>query len=1111
MITIVLMLSILFQLVAAAMALRLIPLTGKRIAWTLIAAALTLMALRRSITFYRLLSGSITIQPDFGAEIVALSISILMVVGISKIAPIFIAGAKSKEQLEKANREWETIFEAIGHSALILDPRHRIIAANRTILKALGMTEKEVLGRTCHEIYHTGVVSPPEHCPANKMTVSGRMEQYDMEIDALGGVFHVTCTPVFDESGQIRKIIHIATDISERKRTEEKLREAYDIINGSPVVAFLWKNDEGWPVEFVTDNVKNLFGYEAEELTSGTVSYAETVHPDDIETVIREVSDYSKEKDRVAFDHKPYRIVTKDGTIKWVNDSTLIRRNEKGEITYYQGILFDITESKRSETALRESEIKYRSLVESSGDLIYATDRKGVLTYVNPTLEKILGYDRGQLKGTPFIRITAPGFIDKAKEIFKQAMRGENIPVYEGELIGKDGTRIIVEFNTTSLFDSDGTFSGRYGIGRDITERRKMERALLQSEERYKTYVENSFAGVYVVQKGRFVFLNNNAASFVGYRPEELIGQQPERIVHPEDRVVTRARAIKALKEKETLPYEFRVVTKDGRIRWIMESVTSIQYDGGSAVLGNSMDITERKEAEEELGIREELEKSIFLSVPHALFGVEKRRIFFANAAMEDVFGWKPEELIGESTRVIFRNDEEWEEYDSMIYSGLKEMPVLRFESDMPFVRKDGSEIYCRTSVSRVGRELGPTGRIVASFEDVTEQKKADEERKKLEAQLHQAQKMEAIGTLAGGIAHDFNNLLMTMQGNASMMLEDVDPSHPFYEYLKSIEKQIRSAANLTRQLLGFARQGHYDIKSADINYIVEKNASMFARTKKEIQIHYSLGDDLWTVNADADQMGQVLMNLFVNAWQAMPGGGNLFIGTANVVLDKHYVKPYSTVPGRYVKISVTDSGVGMNGQTVLRIFEPFFTTKERGQGTGLGLAMVYGIIKAHKGFVNVYSEPGHGTTFNIFLPASEQETVAEAAAPSGIVRGTGTILLVDDEAQVLAVSLKMLKYLGYRAIAAQNGQEAVDLYGRMKGEIDLVLLDMVMPEMSGGKVFQLLREINPNVKVILLSGYSVDGQAKEIMDQGCKGFIQKPASLGELSQKIDEVLKAEN
>jgi PAS domain S-box-containing protein len=791
-----------------------------------------------------------------------------------------------------------------------------------------------------------------------------------------------------------------------------------------------------------------------------------------------------------------------------VNDSTLIRRDEKGGITHYQGILFDITESRRSEAALRESERKYRNLVESSRDLIYTTDSRGILTYVNPTLEKILGYEKDQLRGQPFSRIASPGFIDKAREIFRHAMRGEPIPIYEGELMGKDGTGFTVEFNTTNLFDPDGKFSGRYGIGRDITERRKMERALLQSEERYKNYVENSFAGVYVVQNGRFVFLNSNAASFVGYKPEELLGRQSESIIHPEDRAKTRERAIKALKGKDTLPYEFRVVTGDGRIRWIMETVTSIQYNGRNAVLGNSMDITERKQAEKELRIREELEKSIFLSVPHALFGVEQRHIFFANEAMEDVFGWKPEELIGKSTRVIFRNDEEWEAYGVTLYSRLKEMPVVKFESGIPFVRKDGREISCRMSVSRVGRELGETRRIVATFEDITEQKQAEEERKNLEAQLHQAQKMEAVGTLAGGIAHDFNNLLMTIQGNASMMLEDINPLHPHHEYLKSIEKQIRSAANLTRQLLGFARQGHYDVKPVNMNTIIEKNASMFARTKKEIRIHRMFEKDLWSVNADADQMGQVLMNLFVNAWQAMPGGGDLFLETSNVVLDENYVKPYATVPGRHVKISVTDSGVGMDEKTVHRIFEPFFTTKERGQGTGLGLSMVYGIIKGHKGFVNVSSKPGQGTTFNVFLPASGGEVVPEAPAPSGFIQGTGTILLVDDEAQVLAVTRKMLEYLGYRTIAARNGQEAVDLYGRMKKEIDLVLLDMVMPEMSGGKVFQVLREINPDVRVILLSGYSVDGQAKEIMGRGCRGFLQKPVSLGELSQKIDEVLK---
>jgi len=306
---------------------------------------------------------------------------------------------------------------------------------------------------------------------------------------------------------------------------------------------------------------------------------------------------------------------------------------------------------------------------------------------------------------------------------------------------------------------------------------------------------------------------------------------------------------------------------------------------------------------------------------------------------------------------------------------------------------------------------------------------------------------------------------------------------------------------------LGFARGGRYEVKPADMNDILEKSSSMFGRTKKEISIHRKYGKDLWTVEVDQGQMEQVFMNLYVNAWQAMPGGGEIYLETENVLLDDGQAFPYAVKPGRYIKISMTDTGTGMDRKTKARIFDPFFTTKEMGRGTGLGLATVYGIIKGHGGMINVYSEPGHGTTFNIYLPASEKDVVKEKTAPGTIARGTETILLVDDEKMVLDVSKELLEFLGYRVYEAGSGQEAIAVYMEKQKEIDLVLLDMIMPGISGGETFDRLLGINSEIRVLLFSGYSINGQAQEIMDRGCNGFIQKPFQLENLSRKVREML----
>ena len=395
-------------------------------------------------------------------------------------------------------------------------------------------------------------------------------------------------------------------------------------------------------------------------------------------------------------------------------------------------------------------------------------------------------------------------------------------------------------------------------------------------------------------------------------------------------------------------------------------------------------------------------------------------------------------------------------------------------------MKKSGEIVWIEASVVLVTWEGSPAA--LTFLRDITVQKK-------LEEQLFHAQKMEAIGTLAGGVAHDFNNLLMGILGYTSLMLMKTDKNHPFYENLKIIERQVESGADLTRRLLGFARGGKYDVRPVNVNDLIIKTSEIFSRTKKEITIHRKLQEDLYTIEADTGQIEQVLLNLYVNAWQAMPSGGELYLESGNTIFHEQENRPFNAKPGQYVKISVTDTGVGMDSETQKRIFEPFFSTKGVGKGTGLGLASAYGIIRNHGGIINVYSEKGHGTTFTIYLPASVKEAVETKPAEEKLLTGEETILVVDDEQVNVELMKELLEKLGYKILTAQSGKKAIELYRKHFKDIKLVILDMIMPEMNGRETLVKLMEIDNKVRVLLSSGYSINGEAAKHFEYWLQRF----------------------
>ncbi|UCE08406.1 MAG: PAS domain S-box protein, partial [bacterium] len=447
----------------------------------------------------------------------------------------------------------------------------------------------------------------------------------------------------------------------------------------------------------------------------------------------------------------------------------------------------------------------------------------------------------------------------------------------------------------------------------------------------------------------------------------------------------------------------------------------------------------ERKHAEEALRESEEKYRFVVNNANDAIIIAQDRVVKFSNPKAQELAGYSAEEL----GTIPFIDLVHPEDKDMVLDRHRRRLAGEEVPTTYSFriINRKDEESWAQLNAVLITWEGRPA--TLNFIRDITQQKK-------LETQLQQAKKMEAIGTLAGGIAHDFNNLLMGIQGNTSLMLLNTDYNHQHYEKLRNIEKSVQSGTALTKQLLGFAKGGKYVVKPTNLNELIKRSSDMFGRTRKEINIHTKYQKDILPVELDQNEIEQVLLNLYINAWQAISREGDLYLQTENVSLDEYFVKPYALEPGKYVKITVTDTGVGMDKKTMERIFDPFFTTKEMGRGTGLGLSSVYGIIKSHGGIINVNSEKGKGTTFIIYLPTSEKIAKTDTELLEKILKGTETILFVDDEDMIIDVGQQMLKTLGYKVLIARNGKEALEVYKENQDKIDMIILDMIMPDMSG-------------------------------------------------------------
>ena len=782
-----------------------------------------------------------------------------------------------------------------------------------------------------------------------------------------------------------------------------------------------------------------------------------------------------------------------------------------GIIIFLAFRFFPLRVVRKAYEELQESESKYKLLTEKMSDIVWIADLNMRTHYISPSVGAVLGFNQGDLPMTAQEQMT-PASLAKAAETLLRELaieeRGNGNPDRKINLLleyyHKDGSIRWLDTTITGLRNDRGVLTGLHGVSRDITERRKTEEALRESEERYRRITENMSDLVCEVDsQGIIKYASPSHLRVVGYTIEDLMGRSVYEFVHPEDL----ERIARRVRNGEVREVEYRYRHKDGHYAWLRSIDHSLRNEKGEHVgsVISSSDITIRRGAEEAIRKSEERFRSMIQSSLDIILILDKDGlIFYESPSVEQVLKYRPGEINGKNPLEFIHPDDvemvagELVNLHKSINSGIP--------TEFRFRKADGSWGLFEAVGKNLIDDPGING-IVITAHDITERKKA----KDMEIQLIQAQKMESVGRLAGGVAHDFNNMLSVIMGNAEMAMMKVKPSEPLYKELQEILNAGQRSSDLTRQLLAFARKQTVSPKVLDLNDTIAGMLKMLRRLiGEDIDLRWHAGSHLWKVKIDPSQVDQLLANLMVNARDAIEKAGRITIETSNTICDEAYCKDrVDCIPGEYVVLAVSDNGCGMDKETMSNIFEPFFTTKKEGQGTGLGLATVYGIAKQNNGFVYVYSEPNQGATFRIYLPRHVDEgvkTIDDEPEPE-VPGGTETIFIVEDDPTVLQISKNMLEMLGYQVLAANNKDQALQLAGDYDGNIDLLLTDVVMPGMNGKELSERILAIRPSLKCLYMSGYTADIIARQgVLKQGVK-FISKPFSVKDLAAKVREVL----
>ena len=754
-----------------------------------------------------------------------------------------------------------------------------------------------------------------------------------------------------------------------------------------------------------------------------------------------------------------------------------------------------ITQDRFEQDVLQESLQRYQNLVESSTDWIWEIDLQGNHTFTNSAVKTLLGYEVNEILGESAFPLMHTDDLEAMKSMITESIEKKsgwsNVEI---RWLHKDSSVRVFESSAKPLLDSNGEVSGFTGIDRDITEHKEAEKALLKSEFDLRTLFNAMTDIVFEMDyEGRYINIAPTSPELMFEPAEYMVGKTLHQVFPKAEADQFLSFIQQSIDSNETVTIEYPMVI-GGRTVWF----------GGRAIpktentaLYIATDITLQKQSHVE---HERLMMAIEQSSETVVITDTAGSIEYVNPAFERITGYSRREVIGQNPRILQSGS-----HDSSFYIDMWKILTdgKNWSGRLINRKKDGSVYTEEATISPVQGSSGEIVNYVAVTRDITVEVK-------LEEQLRQAQKMEAIGQLAGGVAHDFNNLLQVINGYSELALAEIDVSLAAHEFIEEVKKAGSRGQTLVSQLLSFSRRQIINPVDLDLNKVIEKLMKMIRRVIGEhIRCEFLPGSELGTIHADYGQMEQVLMNLCVNSRDSFSAGGRIVIETGNVLIDAEYVGTHSWAkPGRYVLLSVTDNGCGMDKKTLNSVFDPFFTTKSIGKGTGLGLSTVYGIVKQHNGIIQAYSEPGKGSLFKIYLPIVERRATEIPGKVPGKARGgRETILLAEDDEMVRNLTRQILINSGYSVLEARDGDEALKIFYKHADTIDLLMMDVVMPELGGKEVYDKVRETYPEIRAIFCSGYSQNAIHTGFVLDDNLHFIQKPYSPDALLRIIRKLL----